>query len=196
MCPLPIICRYNPVTGRPMQFHVCTPRAPPRVEYIPIWVTLNPHFVSKIVIFEYLHREPPFDVSARHLLCWETWMSPLYLLSLLPRNGTHGDTAGGGVSGMDCALVGCGCGILRATVINDRHDSMYNEADRAKGGFGMTYWLNTYMTPVVLHKDTCYHVKKEATAHPDHWTEYPTKDAAEAAGRSTLRRVQECGTCF
>ena len=60
----------------------------------------------------------------------------------------------------------------------------------------MTYWLNTYMTPFVLHKSTYPHVKKGAAAYPDHWTEYPTKDTAEAAGRSTLRRVQDCKTCF
>ena len=59
-----------------------------------------------------------------------------------------------------------------------------------------SYWLNTYMTPFVLHKSTYPHVKERAAAYPDHWTEYPTKDAAEAAGRSTLRRVKDCGTCF
>ena len=57
----------------------------------------------------------------------------------------------------------------------------------------MTYWLNTIMTPDVLHKSTCFHIEKDATAHPDHWTEYPTKDAAR---RSTLRRIKDCGRCF
>ena len=59
-----------------------------------------------------------------------------------------------------------------------------------------SYWLNTIMTPVVLHKDTCFHVKRWAERRPQNWTEYPTKDAAEAAGRSTLRRVRDCGICF
>ena len=59
-----------------------------------------------------------------------------------------------------------------------------------------SYWLNTIMTPVILHKGTCIYVKKYAKRYPQHWTEYPTKDAADAAGRSTLRRVQDCGTCF
>ena len=59
-----------------------------------------------------------------------------------------------------------------------------------------SYWLNTIMTPVILHKGTCMYVKKYAGRYPGHWTEYPTKDAAEAAGRSTLRRVQDCGICF
>ena len=106
ICPLPIVCRLNPATGGPVQSHVLIPPAPLRVEYIPVWVTPNPPFVSTVIIFEYLHREPPFDVSARHLLCWETWMSSLYLLSLLPRNGTHGDTAGEGGWGKDPGFVG------------------------------------------------------------------------------------------
>ena len=59
-----------------------------------------------------------------------------------------------------------------------------------------SYWLNTIMDPVILHKGTCMYVKKYAGRYPGHWTEYPTKDAAEAAGRSTLRRVQDCGICF
>ena len=59
-----------------------------------------------------------------------------------------------------------------------------------------SYWLNAIMDPVILHKGTCMYVKKYAGRYPGHWTEYPTKDAADAAGRSTLRRVQDCGICF
>ena len=56
-----------------------------------------------------------------------------------------------------------------------------------------SYWLNTIMTPVILHKGTCVHVKKWAPSYPDNWTEYP---AEQAARRSTLRRIKDCGTCF
>ena len=59
-----------------------------------------------------------------------------------------------------------------------------------------SYWLNTIMTPIILHKGTCIYVKKYAKRYPRNWTEYPTKEAADAAGRSTRRRVQDCGICF
>ena len=56
-----------------------------------------------------------------------------------------------------------------------------------------SYWLNTIMTPVVLHKGTCVHVGKWAPSYPDNWTKYPTEQAAR---RSTLRRIKDCGICF
>ena len=59
-----------------------------------------------------------------------------------------------------------------------------------------SYWLNTSNTPALLHKGDCIYVKKYAELYPGHWTEYPTKDAADAAGRSTLRRTRECKDCF
>ena len=338
-----------------MQFHVRTSRAPPRVEYIPIWVTLNPHFVSNIVILEFLHRKPPFDVSSRHLLSWETWMSSLYLLSLLPRNGhprryrwrerleqgsglvdrehqlevlqavstmkerpnrdalnravdifrdamrpfivrkmrqVHGgrvqeailESLQGrgrddvkwsleqGKSIEDSIDVGDfphivqnnwskvfrsafkGDQVVKNTlwqIVDARNKAahpgpedlgleyvrsrLYDIADMlgridapvekraveeirdrlplrpdyprknpetphrptpTPSPDRSSYWLNTIMTPVVLHKGTCMYVKKYAGRYPGHWTEYPTKDAADAAGRSTLRRVQDCGICF
>ena len=69
MCPLPIICRRNRATVRPMQFHVPTSPGPPRVEYIPIWVKPNPPFVSTVIIFEYLHRKPPLTLRHVNLPC-------------------------------------------------------------------------------------------------------------------------------
>ena len=56
-----------------------------------------------------------------------------------------------------------------------------------------SYWLNSSTSPTVLHKSTCVHVKRWATAYPHNWKEYPSEKAAR---RSTSSQIHECRICF
>lgn len=77
--------------------------------------------------------------------------------------------------------------------VEDIRDSLPPGPEDSASPDQSSYWLNTIMTPVILHKGTCFHVGKWAPSYPDNWTKYPTEQAAR---RSTLRRIKDCGICF
>lgn len=56
-----------------------------------------------------------------------------------------------------------------------------------------SYWLNSSTSPTVIHKSTCVHVKRWATAYPHNWKDYPNEKAAR---RSTSSQIHECRICF
>ena len=51
------------------------------------------------------------------------------------------------------------------------------------------YWLNMDSAMVVLHRDTCSHVKRDGSAK---WVGFGTKEEARS---STGRRIHECFYC-
>ena len=51
------------------------------------------------------------------------------------------------------------------------------------------YWLNMDSAMVVLHRDKCSHVKRDASPK---WVEFATKEEARS---STGRRIHECFYC-